>query len=186
MRDEKKPDGTYVRIVDCIYCGRYEFPLDHLALDKELLRKLNKQGFETGTREEELADVREKAMKRLKSKDRMQTSSADLEFQSIMEEAISSKADSVEMEFVREGLEITYTFGPSGFGRVLSDKKLGSEIVKMIVEHAKLQNKQSGQMDWVYGGETYKIKVEEYENFGESAFRLIPIYKRQNVSGHKQ
>lgn len=169
-----------------MYCGRYEFPLDHLALDKELMRKLNKQGYEIGTRDEELADVRKEALKRLKSEDSMQASSAYLEFQSIMEEAISSKADSVEMEYVREGLEITYTFGHSGLGRVLSDKKLGNEIVKMIVEHAKLQNKQSGQMDWVYGGETYKINIEEYENFGESAFRLIPIYKRQNVSRHNQ
>jgi hypothetical protein len=68
LRDEKREDGTFVRIVDCRYCGRREFQLDARALDKALVRKLNKKGFDVGTREEEVSIVREKELKRLSLK----------------------------------------------------------------------------------------------------------------------
>jgi len=67
LRDEKKPDGTFVRIVDCSYCGRYELRLDPRALSRDLVRKLRKKGFDVGTSEEELAEVRKKALERLSS-----------------------------------------------------------------------------------------------------------------------
>jgi hypothetical protein len=65
LRDEKKEDGTFVRIIDCRYCGRDEFQLDPGALDKELVRKLNKKGLDAGVREEEISEVRKKALERL-------------------------------------------------------------------------------------------------------------------------
>jgi hypothetical protein len=68
LRDEKRDDGTFVRIVDCSYCGRYESQLDPRDLTRELVRKLNRKGFDVGTREEEIAEVRKKALERLLSK----------------------------------------------------------------------------------------------------------------------
>jgi hypothetical protein len=65
LRDEKREDGTFVRITDCRYCGRDEFQLDPVVLDKELVRKLNKKGLDTGVREEEIPEVRKKALERL-------------------------------------------------------------------------------------------------------------------------
>ncbi len=67
LRDEKRQDGTFVRIVDCNYCGRYEFSFDPKTVDKELIRKLNKKGFDVGTREDELSEVRKKELERLSS-----------------------------------------------------------------------------------------------------------------------
>ena len=50
---------------------------------------------------------------------------------------------------------------------------VGSEILELIIKRAKPQNKCRGVMDWTHGGKSYKIKVQQYENFGKTAFRLI-------------
>jgi hypothetical protein len=68
LRDEKRADGTYVRITDCRYCGRREVPLDPSALAQELMRELNLQGREIGVRNEEIADVRKKALARIQAR----------------------------------------------------------------------------------------------------------------------
>jgi len=61
---EKRADGIFVRITDCRYCGRDEFPLDPGALDEALVRELNGKGWARGVREEEIADVRKQALER--------------------------------------------------------------------------------------------------------------------------
>ena len=172
LRDEKRRDGAFVRIMDCSYCGKYELPLDARTLDKELARKLEKQGFDIGVKEEEISIVREKELERLSS-EAMNKTRAFVALQSILEEAINAGADSVEMEYVTEGLEVTYMFGNRGHGSVLKDKTLESGIIGLIIERAKLQDKSRGVMEWAMGDKAYRIKVEEYESFGESAFRLI-------------
>ena len=65
LRDERKPDGTFVRVVDCKYCGRYELLLDIESLSPVLARKLKRKGIDEGIKEKDLAKVREKEMKRL-------------------------------------------------------------------------------------------------------------------------
>jgi hypothetical protein len=67
LRDEKRSDGTFVRIIDCKFCGRYELQLDPRILDRELVRKLNKKGLDVGVREEEISKVRKKELERLLS-----------------------------------------------------------------------------------------------------------------------
>ena len=69
LRDEKRSDGTFVRIIDCTYCGRYERQLDPRTLPRELVRKLNKKGLDVGTREEEISKIRKKELERLLSID---------------------------------------------------------------------------------------------------------------------
>ena len=172
LRDEKRQDGTFVRIVDCGYCGRYELPLDVQALDRALVRKLNKKGFDVGASEEELPEIRKKALERLSS-EAADKKRAFLVLQSILQEAIDDGADSIELERVAEGLEVTFMFGNSGIGSVVADRALEGAIIGLIVERAKLHNKPRGVMDWTHRGKSYKIRVVEYESFGESAFRLL-------------
>ena len=69
LRDEKRSDGTFVRIIDCTYCGRSELQLDPRTLARELVRKLNKKGLDVGVREEELSKVRKRELERLLSID---------------------------------------------------------------------------------------------------------------------
>ena len=68
LRDEKRDDRTLVRIMDCSYCGRYELQLDPRELARELVRELNRKGFDVGTREEEISEVRKRELERLLSK----------------------------------------------------------------------------------------------------------------------
>ena len=68
LRDEKRDDGTLVRIMDCTYCDRYELQLDPRELARELVRELNRKGFDVGTREEEISEVRKRELERLLSK----------------------------------------------------------------------------------------------------------------------
>ena len=69
MRDERKHDGTFVRIMDCRYCGRYELPLDPRAIDRQLVRKLRRKGFDLGIKEEEISEFRKKELERLRRLD---------------------------------------------------------------------------------------------------------------------
>lgn len=97
---------------------------------------------------------------------------AFLKLQRILEEAIKIGADSVELEYVNEGLEVCYMHGCIGFGTVLTDRTLESKFIELIIDMAKLEDKSRGVMIWTLLGKEYSITVEEYENFGESAFRL--------------
>jgi hypothetical protein len=93
--------------------------------------------------------------------------------QQILEEAIDIGADSIELEYADGGLEVCYMLEGMGVGTILADRRLVSEIIELIIDKAKLENKSRGVMGWTHLGKQYKITVEEYENFGESAFRLI-------------
>jgi hypothetical protein len=53
--------------VDCSYCGKYELQLDVRMLAEELVRELNKKGFDVGIREEEISEVRKKELERFSS-----------------------------------------------------------------------------------------------------------------------
>ncbi len=94
--------------------------------------------------------------------------------QQVLEEAVSAGADSIELEYVAEGLEVVYTFGSTGSGDVIGDRVLASGIIRLIIDRAKLARRSRGVMNWRLLGKQYNIAVEEYESFGESAFRLIP------------
>jgi len=93
--------------------------------------------------------------------------------QQMLEEAVSAGADSIELEYVAEGLEVMYVFGSTAIGDVIDDRVLASGIIGLIVDRAKLARRSRGVMNWTLFGKQYNITVEEYDSFGESAFRLI-------------
>ena len=68
LRDEQKPDGTFVRVVDCKYCGQYEKPLDIEWLSPVIAQQLKRQGVIEGIKEKDVAKVREKELKRMKKR----------------------------------------------------------------------------------------------------------------------
>jgi hypothetical protein len=78
-----------------------------------------------------------------------------------------------KLEYVAEGLEVMYTFGSTGSGDVIGDRVLASGIIRLIIDRAKLARRSRGVMNWRLLGKQYNIAVEEYDSFGESAFRLI-------------
>lgn len=104
---------------------------------------------------------------------------ASLTLHSMIEEALQTGADSIELEYVAEGLEVTYVFGDRGIGEIIDNRRVISEIVRELIEQAKLEHQSRGILEWAYGGKSYKIHVEEHESFGESAFRLILTESRR-------
>jgi hypothetical protein len=104
---------------------------------------------------------------------------AFLTLESILAEAVDSGADSIGLEYVDEGLEVTYMFGDSGFGNVVIDRMLEGKVIDLIVERAKLENKSRGVIDWTHRGKLHRITVVEYESFGEVAFKLLLRKRRR-------
>ncbi len=93
--------------------------------------------------------------------------------QKILEDALREGADTVELEYVDQGLEVCRMFGDTGLGDVLTDHELIGGIISALVEKAGLETKPRGKMHIDLLGEQHTIIVEEHENFGESSFRLI-------------
>lgn len=93
--------------------------------------------------------------------------------QEIIDHAIDIGADKVEIEFSKEGgLEVIFISGSIGIDGIIVDTSIESTVMELIYER-------SGMEDAIYGvllceshGHTYKIQVEEYNSFGETAFRL--------------
>jgi hypothetical protein len=102
--------------------------------------------------------------------------------QQMLEEAVSAGADSIELEYVAEGLEVMYVLGSTGSGDVIDDRVLASGIIRLIADRAKLARRSRGVMNWTLFGKQYNITVEEYDSFGESAFRLMFGKPRQKRS----
>lgn len=90
----------------------------------------------------------------------------------ILEEAAGAGADTIDLEYAAEGLEVTFMFGDAGVGDVLVNRELERGVIRLIVERAHLQNSSRGSIRMTLLGEPYAIIVDEYESFGESAFRL--------------
>jgi hypothetical protein len=60
LRDERRADGSFVRLIDCSHCGRYELPLDLRELSAELRRTLQRTGRDIAIEDEEIATKRKK------------------------------------------------------------------------------------------------------------------------------
>lgn len=66
-RDEKRAKGKFVRIIDCVYCGRLERKLNRRSLAPELVRQLERNGVALGVEGQDLAKVRKREIARLKT-----------------------------------------------------------------------------------------------------------------------
>jgi hypothetical protein len=73
---------------------------------------------------------------------------------------------------VDEGLEVCYESGHLGIGEILDDLEMEAELVGAIVDLADLERRSRGTIRIEALGATRTIAVQEYDSFGESAFRL--------------
>lgn len=89
-------------------------------------------------------------------------------------------ADAVLLEWVSEGLEVTWMAGNMGLGTVISSEE-GNRITRFIVRAAGLERRDRGVLVVEVAGQSRKVSVKSYENFGEWAYRLsfVPARKRR-------
>jgi hypothetical protein len=97
-----------------------------------------------------------------------------------MEKAVSVRASEVTLERVSEGLEVTLMFGNTGIGSVVADRNDENEMVGYICDAAKLDERDRGKFELQLCGAMHTIRVERYDLFGESAFRL-KVRKSKNA-----
>jgi hypothetical protein len=90
----------------------------------------------------------------------------------ILENALDSGADKIELERQPEGLEVCVITGGTGLGYIVDDRELEREILRHIIENAKLKKKTRGTMRVLLHQQEHTINVAQYETFGEIAFRL--------------
>lgn len=84
-----------------------------------------------------------------------------------------------------EGLEVSMMFAGTGIGDALDDPVLASEVIGLIIDRAKLEDKSRGVMRWTLFGKQYDVTVEEYESLGEPTLRLKfgkPSQKRRRAT----
>ena len=102
--------------------------------------------------------------------------------QDIIERALTGGADAVLLEWVPEGLEVTWMAGNTGLGTVISSEE-GNRITRFIVRAAGLERRDRGVLAVEVAGQGREVSVKSYENFGEWAYRLslVPAGKRRRT-----
>lgn len=123
-------------------------------------------------------------MSNSKEKNTEAARAAKQRLQAYLEEAVEAGANAIVLEYVPEGLEVCFMLGDTGAGRILEDSKLAGALMQLIGDRAGLDTKTRGTMTWLVHGQTLKITVEEYDSFGECAFRL-KLKKTTPAHGHR-
>jgi hypothetical protein len=123
-------------------------------------------------------------MNNSKEKDTKAARPAEQQLQAYLEEAVEAGANGIDLEYVPGGLEVCFMLGDTGAGRVLKDSKLAGALMQLVGDRAGLDNKPKGTMTWLVHGQPVGITVEQYDNFGECAFRL-KLKKKAPPPGHR-
>ena len=67
-------------------------------------------------------------------------------------------------------------------GGALVDRTLEGEVMNLIHEGVGLEEKPLGLLHWTAYGKHLDIRVEEYDSFGETAYRLtLPKIKKEGT-----
>lgn len=98
---------------------------------------------------------------------------ASAKMQEILDRATNAGADALTIEFAKEGgLEVLFVFGNTGVGDILVERSLETEVMTLIYEQAGLEEKSCGVLKWECHGQNLEINAEEYNSFGETAYKL--------------
>ena len=91
---------------------------------------------------------------------------------SLLEDAVDAKTETVELEYADGRLEVSFMVGNFGLGGTPIDREMESKVISTIVDLAELDEKTRGKMQIELHGKRHTIIVEEYQSFGEFAYRL--------------
>ena len=123
-------------------------------------------------------------MNKSKAKDTKAARPAEQQLRAYLDEAVEVGANAIILEYVPEGLEVCFMLGDTGAGRILKDSKLAGALMQLIGDRAGLDTKTKGTMTWLVHGQPVRITVEQYDSFGECAFRL-KFKKTTPPRGHR-
>jgi hypothetical protein len=118
-----------------------------------------------------------------RTKSSVQSEAAFRELVRVLEEAVQAGADSLGMEYENRKLIVYFNFGNTGLGAARIAQELEQPVIRELVKQAGLSRKREGVMQVKLLGQDYDMQVEQYEDFGESAFRLRLKQKRKKAGG---
>ena len=98
----------------------------------------------------------------------------------ILEKAVQAGADSVGLEWEDRDLVVYLYFGDAGLGTVSIPQYLQEPVLGELIKGANLAVKLKGKMAVMLLRNEYEVFVNEYENFGESAYNLT-LKKAENA-----
>lgn len=85
-----------------------------------------------------------------------------------LEDALASRADSVEFEVVPGGLEITAFWGPTGCGFMFEEH----ELIDALLELVSTKTRRRKSFEVALQGKPTTVYCQWYQSFGEWRFRL--------------
>ncbi len=101
------------------------------------------------------------------------TDQAFQELVRVLEEAVRAGVNSVGLEYKGRDLMVFHQSGPLGLGASRIAYELRQAVIEELVKRAGLSRKSRGKMQVNLLGNDYEVVVEEYDNFGESAYNLV-------------
>ena len=181
LRDELRPDGTIVRILDCVHCGRIERQLDANSLDKAMLAELRRTRIIGGSPESDLSAIREREHARLKA-DAEQVAATTLD--DVLAETISTTIKVIDFYYTEEGLDVGYMLHNEPWGKLYGSPVAAKRIIEDVAARANLSaTKLAGEFIWQNEGKSYHITVQAFAGDDEPTFRLT--IKQQSLSTAK-
>lgn len=94
------------------------------------------------------------------------------ELRRMLEHAIKTNAEYVELEYEDGDLFVYFGSGNTSFGSVFVNRDLIGLLIDTIVDRAQLRDRMKGRFSMNILGKDYNITVMQYDNFGEPAFNL--------------
>jgi hypothetical protein len=90
----------------------------------------------------------------------------------IIEQAVETGANEIDLERVPEGLEVCFLVGHTGIGDLWDDREAETALISEIIDRAGLDRRSRGAFEMEVSGKRWKIAVQERESFGELCYRL--------------
>ena len=99
----------------------------------------------------------------------------------VLEEAVQAGVDSLDLEYKGQDWMVFHNVGNVGLGASRIPQELQRDVIAELVQRAGLSRKSRGKMQVSLVGMDYEAVVEEYDSFGESAYKLTLKERKQKA-----
>lgn len=114
-------------------------------------------------------------------KDNDNSTAAFQELVCVLEDAVRTGVDSIEMEYEDGEWIVYFRVGNTGLGGSRFSPELQWDVIAELSKRAGLSRKPKGKMQVRLLGKDYEAIVEEYDSFGESAYNIVVRERRKKT-----
>ena len=99
----------------------------------------------------------------------------------VLEQAVEAGVNSIGLEYKGGELMVFHQIGPVGLGATRIAAELKEAVIRELVRRARPSRSRTGKMRVNLLGKDYEIAVDEYEDFGQSAFNLTLMERKKKT-----